>query len=539
MRNTKIIYRLLFGLLIIMITGCNHWLDINKDPNNPTDVPLNQLLPTIQVDIAGSVGMSTGGLSNYTELYTHQMVQRGTSNNDYGFNGSDFGVITPWLLLYTRPLTDIRQVISKAKETKSWHYLGVAEILKAYVFIVLVDLYGNVPYTEANLGAEKPYPRYDDGEAVYKDVLNLLDDGIANLSKESALTPLNDDLFYGGGDQALPKWRKFAKTLKLKMYNQARLVWDVSSEVNALVSEGDLIGPGEDFEFRYGTSVSPDNRNPGYSQEYAPGQAFNYVSPYFFEIMRGIDTFFPENIYLGINDPRIPYYFYNQLAPGQLAENPTSYKNGQFVSIYAFSYNIDPNEGFDQHASQTVLGLYPIGGRYDNGQGGAVNFNEAGDTPQRILTYFQVKYIEAELALEGLIPGNARTYFEEAIRASFDKVNEVAQAASAPVIAQSDIDAYVNAVLAKYDAGNNNRKLQHIMTQKWIASFGYGIDSYSDYRRTGYPVLHDGNTDNLSVTVRTRAYPLSFPWVTTDLETNPNAPKQKEVSSYRVFWDKN
>ncbi|HLF35912.1 MAG TPA: SusD/RagB family nutrient-binding outer membrane lipoprotein, partial [Cyclobacteriaceae bacterium] len=281
------------------------------------------------------------------------------------------------------------------------------------------------------------------------------------------------------------------------------------------------------------------SRNPAYSQEYTQGLHFDYISPYFFEIMRGINTFFPENIYMGITDPRIPYYFYNQLAPGESAENPTAYKNGEFVSIYTFSFNIDPNEGFDQSSSQTVLGLYPIGGRFDNGQGGDANFNGVGDTPQRILTYYQLKYIQAELALTGVIAGNARGFFEEGIRASFDKVNEVADEANAPVISESSIDNYVSDVLAEYDAGNNSRKLEHIITQKWIANFGYGIDSYTDYRRTGYPALYDGNTDNLNVTVRGRSYPLSFPWVTANLDINPNAPRQKDVTAYRVFWDIN
>ncbi|HLF33414.1 MAG TPA: SusD/RagB family nutrient-binding outer membrane lipoprotein, partial [Cyclobacteriaceae bacterium] len=297
MNTKKIIIGILTGLWLVALSGCNNWLDINEDPNNPVDVPLHQLMPTIQVDIAGAVGMSVGGLGDFTSMYTHQTVQRGNSQNDYGFNGGDFGVSIPWNIFYTRALTDIRQVISKAEELEAWHYKGVAEILQAYIYSVLVDIYGDVPFTEANLGSEKPYPVYDDGESVYTGVLGLLDDGIANLAKVSTLTTANDDLFYGGGAQSLPKWRKFAKTLKLKLYNQARLAWDVSSEVNALLTENDLIGQGEDFEFQYGTSISPDSRNPAYSQEYTPGLHFDYISPYFFEIMRGINTFYPENIY--------------------------------------------------------------------------------------------------------------------------------------------------------------------------------------------------------------------------------------------------
>ncbi|MBR9997789.1 MAG: SusD/RagB family nutrient-binding outer membrane lipoprotein [Cyclobacteriaceae bacterium] len=537
----KYIVLMLIGFSVLILPGCNDWLDINEDPNNPTDVPLNQILPTIQVDVAGAVGMSVGGLSHFTSLYTHQITERGNSQNDYAFNGSDFGVTIPWSLFYPRALTDISKVIEKGTEQEAWHYVGVAQILQAFIYSVLVDMYGDVPFYEANLGAEQPFPAYDDGEAVYNEVLTLLDEGIANLAKESTLTPLNDDLFYGGGDSAMDRWRKFAKTLKLKLYNQARLAWDVSGDVSALISEGDLIGPGEDFEFQYGTSAAPDNRNPAYTQEYTPGAAFYYVSPYFYEIMTGQNSFFPVegNPYLTVTDPRVPYYFYNQLEPGEAAENPTSYKDGEFVSIYAFSFNIDPNEGFDQASSKSVLGLYPIGGRYDDGEGGIADFNGAASTPQRILTYFQRKFIEAELALTGETSGNARDLFEEALQASFDKVNEVAAAAGSPEMDETEVDDYISFILDAWDTGNDNIKMKQLMTQKWIASFGYAVDIYTDYRRTGYPQLHDGNTDNLNVTSRTRDYPLAYPWVTDNLEINPNAPAQKNVSNYRVFWDAN
>jgi hypothetical protein len=107
---------ILVGIFLLVFQGCNDWLDINEDPNNPTDVPLNQILPTIQVDVAGAVGMATGGLSHYTSLYMHQITERGNSQNDYAFNGDDFGVSIPWALLYPRALTDIREVIRKGVE---------------------------------------------------------------------------------------------------------------------------------------------------------------------------------------------------------------------------------------------------------------------------------------------------------------------------------------------------------------------------------------------------------------------------------------
>lgn len=539
MKLKYIISSILF-ITAVLFGGCD--LNINEDPNNPSTVPESQLLTAVEIDLAGAVGTSVGGLSGYTSAMAHQMFQRGSTHQDYDLQGTDFEVITPWNILYSRLLTDIRQIqaLAIAKEgEENWHYAGVAQIIKAYAFSILVDVWGDVPFSEANLGAEVRAPKYDQGSAIYPQIFAMIDEGMANLDKSSLLSPGADDLIYNGD---LIKWKKFARTLKLKLYNQIRMVQDVSSEVNALLQdESLLIGPDDDFEFPYGNVVSPMTRNPGYQQEYTPGGAYYYINPFFFEIMNGQNTFFPQegNLYEGIADPRIPYYFYNQLAPGQDAENPTAYKNGEFVSIYMFSFNIDPNEGFDQSSSQTVAGLYPLGGKYDDGAGGIASFNGAGDVSQRMLTYFARLYIQAELAIAGVTSQDPKALLELAMDASFDKVDEVAAAAGAPLLATADVDSYKTAVLALYDAADDETKLRHIMTQKWIASYGFGIDSYSDIRRTGFPLIHDGNTDNLNVTQRTRDYPLSYPWKSDDLDVNANAPKQKNIRTANVFWDAN
>jgi hypothetical protein len=535
-------------LLIFTMSACSDYLDINRDPNNPTDVTLALLLPYSQAAIVGAVDNTAGGLTSHTQTIMGQYTQRGLMS-DYGLQANDFPIQIAWAQFYSEALTDLNLVISKGTDQESWHYVGIGQVMKAYFFSVAVDLWGDVPFSEAGLGSANPFPTYDDGEDVYDGIFTLLDDAIVNFEKDAPVP--TSDLFYGGdADQ----WKKLAKTLKLKLLNQKRLVEDVTAEVTALVAEGDLILDIEDdWQLPYGTSISPENRNPGFVQEWTAGGQFYYIDPYFFETMSGTESFFPGgNIFQGISDPRIPYYFFDQLATADdaAAQNPCAYcpsKSGTpFLSIYAFSFNIDPNEGFDQGRSQTVPGLYPIGGKYNDGNGGqaanastltAGQVTGPGNVPQRLLTSFQTKYILAELAFEGLIPGDPRTYLEDAITDSFDKVNQVAPLGSAPLISNADITTYVNDVLAVYDGGG--AELQVIMTQKWIASFGYGIDSYNDYRRTGFPVLHDGDTDNLLVTDRTRSFPVSFPHELQDLIVNPNAPPQRVIATDRVFWDPN
>ena len=550
----QLLYKIFAFAVVLSMTACSDFLDINEDPNNPSDAKLSDILPSVQVNLAGAFGASAGGLGNFTSMYIHHTVQRGNNQNDYGFQGGDFGVSTPWRLVNTFALNDLEQMLTKATEVNSGPYLGVGKLMKAYIYSIMVDMYGDIPFSEAQTGAENLFPNFDDDAAIYTAIFEMIDAAILDLEGTSTFTPGTDDLFYGGD---LDKWTRFGKTLKLKLLTQTRLVNDVSKDVLDLLAEGDLIGAGEDFEMQYGTATAPENRNPAYAQEYAAGGARNYISPYFFEIMNGLSTFHDNDIYQNMVDPRVPYYFFNQIgeiSAGSPPENPCSYcygynQGGNFVvqvpelqgsgmlGIYMFSFNIDPNEGFDQSSSQTVLGLYPIGGRFDDGNGGAVNFNGQADTPQRLLTYYARKFLEAELALTGISDGDARAEFQTAMEAAFAKVDEVASAAGAPALVDSLVTQYIDDVLVKFDAADDAGKLEHIMTQKWIATFGFGVDAYTDFRRTGYPRLHDPNTDNLNVTSSGRLYPVAFPYPQTEIDRNPNAPAQRNITTDGVFWD--
>ena len=554
-------YKVVAAFLCFGMLSCeSDFLDINEDPNNPTDVSLELLLPSAQLDLAGTMGTNGGGLSYITTIYMSQWVERRPTTNDYAIQGANFGNTAPWLVLYTRALADIEIIIQKGTELEAYPYVGISQIMKAFAYSIMVDIWADVPFSEAH----KPdilLPKYDNGEDIYPQLFALLDEGIANLQKESVYEAGVDDVFYGGDPDL---WIKFANSVKLKMYNQIREVQDVSVEVAALLNEGNLITNGsEDFQMAFGTSAGPDNRNPGYAQEWNAGGANYQISPYFYETMANLNTFNHRNYGgdIDIEDPRIPYYFYNQIAEvseDDSPENPCSYcfgyidaGSGNFitmvpelqgtgmVSIYPFSLNIDPNEGYDQGASQTVSGLYPLGGEFDDGDGGASSFARGNpQVPQRILTYYALKFVEAELYLTGVVNGDHRAALEEAISASFEKVNGIAASVGSPLIADADVQEYVDAVLFDYDTDDETGKLEHIMTQKWIASFGFGPDMYTDYRRTGFPVLHDGNTDNLSFTIRNREFPNSFPWPTANLQVNSNAPAQKLVTSpeAKPFW---
>ncbi|RSK24277.1 SusD/RagB family nutrient-binding outer membrane lipoprotein [Hymenobacter metallilatus] len=508
----------LLGLLALG-TGCNDFLDVNTDPLNPTQVESPLLLAASQAAMSTYLGQSVNGLSQPTSAIMQQLVN--TRIGSYTLTGQSFE--NEWAGLYTDALSNNEQIIRQSTASQQWAYVGIAQIQKAYMFSQMVDMWGDIPYSEALQGAANRAPRYDDDAQIYDDLFRLLDEGIANLAKAPNST-ISGDLIYNGN---LTRWRQLASTIKLKLYNQVRLVRNVQQPVAALLTAGDLLPSGGDFEFRYGASTQPDNRNLGFIGDYANSGRENSINPRFFQLMKSR------------TDPRIPYYFYNQVT--STVAQTVDFQDGKFISTRFGS--VGPNAATNNSSLRTLQGLYPIGGKYDNNAGGlATQSSGKGVVAQRFLPFFSRKFIEAELQLMVLSnPTAARQAYEEGIRAAFDKVNAIATADGSPVISATSISTYVTAALTRYtNAATDTDKLRQIMTEKYIASFGSGLDLYTDYRRTNLaPVIISADDDNDAQTVATGPFPLRLPYRQSDLLANPNAPAQVNVATDRIFWDPN
>jgi hypothetical protein len=531
------------ALVVASATGCSDFLDINTDPNSPLNAKLSLVLPTAETVIFEALGNGAGGMSDLTSQFVHQTVQRNTSNF-YFFAGNEFNIASAWPNLYSGALKDIDVMIETATERESWHYLGVAQTLKAYTFSMMVDMWGKAVFFEFGKGTENPFPSFDDGEQIYPELFNLLNQATTNLAQASQESVGADDLIYGGNEA---NWIKLANSLKLKLYNQVRntSLYDAAAVADIMTNASLMADVDDGFKLLYGTSNNPENRHPLFNQDYVQNNA-NYIDPYFFLIMAGDGQF--NDVLEGIEDPRIPYYFYDQLADGEAPQNPTtSAYFGNFLSIWFASLNIDPNEGFDQAQSQTLVGLYPAGGAYNDSTGVTAgvavgqNAGLGGAGYQRLYPYLADLYTRAELALTKGAPGDHRAFFEAGLQASFAEVKEMIDMAGIPGNVVTDyltkVDNYIADVMTRYDAADNAGKLELIITQKWIGSFGFSLDSYTDYRRTGYPIMFDPATDNNPFTILNRAYPVSLSYFTDDLQINPNADAQRNPATDKVFWD--
>ncbi|MGY3088846.1 hypothetical protein ACVWYF_001886 [Hymenobacter sp. UYAg731] len=539
--------------VLIAAPGCKDFYDVNVNPLAPTKAELFSLLPVTQVAMATGLGDSPSGMSQYTMALMQQLASA-RSIGTFQQAGDSFS--NEWSSLYTDMLVNNQQIITQGTTEQSWTYVGIAQIQRAFVFSQMVDMWGSLPYSQALQGGTIGTPRFDSDMEVYnggsgiQSLFSLIDEGIANLAKSAPVAGLpKADLIYGGDKD---KWARFGRSLKLKLYNQIRKTRNVAADVTPLLT-ADLIKSGEDFELKYGTSINPDNRNLGFIADYATPGRENRINPNFYLSMKaGTDRYYTGNV--GAPDPRVRYYFFNQVPDNATVVTPQDFVSGNFVTV-RFGSN-GPYIGTVASNLITLPGLYPVGGRYDDGKGGTASATSSiagtvsakGVVAQRLHTYFSRKYTEAELQLTVLNDNNAATNaLQAAVQASFDKVNSIAIADGSPVIGQTLVTAYLNAALAAFNRSGATieDKLEVIMYEKYVASFGYGVDMYTDFRRTFHPRIKvPGNSeptrgiidDNDPATVSTGPFPRRLYYPINDLLVNPNGPQTQD--SKPIFWDK-
>ena len=140
-------YIMLFFILTSLV-GCNSWLDVNNDPNNPQDVPMALLLPTVEFNAVNIVcsGSSSGGLGEDLGVYTHQLSTRENANV-YNANGNEFFIGLSWGYMYNNTLQICDIIIDKALKTDAPYYAGIGLIIKAYAFSQYVDVFGDIPFS--------------------------------------------------------------------------------------------------------------------------------------------------------------------------------------------------------------------------------------------------------------------------------------------------------------------------------------------------------------------------------------------------------
>lgn len=504
MKNKLLITIVSVGLLV---SGCkDSFFDINENPNKPTNpvVKPNYLLPMVIEQTAVRMGTQYSFAASWTGYYG-----RGSSfgqtlpleNYDITSNFE----ITHWastsvsMNTWYDVLMDADFLEKKGRSTGEEFYVGTAKVMKAIGFMYLVDLYNNVPYSDALKGDGSVAPKYDKGEDIYKDLLVQLDSA-RMIFKSSNLAVSDDakkaDILFGGD---LTKWRKLANTQSLKLLiHQSEFKKDPKEELAKITSDGSgFIESGKTAKLSIAFSNDRYKVNPVYStyvadETGATTDGFNRVSPYLL------------NRYKSNNDIRYQYLFLPAVKP------------------------VDPKEPW---APGKALGGATVVGTVSTQESRVVGKGILADGTQPLWLFTSIEslFLQAEAVQRGWIVGDAKTSYENAVKESFSYLNVTNSTVESAKLLSSS---------ASWASATN--KLELIINQKYLALPSINnFEAWVDYRRLGYPkdvpLTQNVSAGNRKIPLRL-SYPQSeYSYNSTNVRAQGNIDTQKSG----IFWDIN
>lgn len=429
MKITK--YILISVITTILLVRCdNNFERINKNVDDPTIIPSSMIIGTVVRNIANELYSTFNGLEHGETWVQHiSMVQY---NDPERYKPRITTMDNLWNVFYTAA-SNANQIYLLATDEGNETNQGVALVLQAYCFSMLTDFYGDVPYTEALKEAEVNFaPVYDTQEVVYTGLLALLDQAIPLLSSGNGTTDANMDILYAGDAS---KWIKFAASLKFRALMRISSKKDVSSELQALVSSGNLFSSTDNEAKLVYLSESPE-ANPIYETVVAGGRAE-------FKIAETL-----MNQLTSTSDPRLPVYAQKAVATNSYVGKPSGYEESPF-----------PGYGYDDVSA--------IGTKYLE-----------ATAPGYFMSYSELLFLMAEAAQKGYISGGtdaAKAYYNGGVQNSMSE-NGVG----------GEYAQYINRGGIAFNATD---ALKQIGTQKWLALFCQGFEAWTEWRRTGFPAL--------------------------------------------------
>jgi hypothetical protein len=364
----------------------------------------------------------------------------GSTNDRYGWKPIN------WNVYYTSA-RDAQNLEQFGKEIGNSNYEGIGLLLKTYIFSILTDLYGDVPYSEALKGKQDTFkPKYDKQEDIYPQLIAELEKASLLINPQNA-KPITGDILFGGD---LLKWKKFANSLIIRLLMRISNKKNIQVEISKIVAEGIIMtSPSDDAGIKTGSFVD------------------------FIGFTRGDDAFdnyrmslFLDNNLHEIQDPRLKVMF--RATDASINTDTVAYRgmpNGLQDGLYL---------------GNAVKFVSRLGTRY------RVNGIERAN----FMLYSELQFLLAEAAEKGWINASAETHYLNGIQADMARYE---------VNMGND---YLQHPKVKYE-GTKTEKLEKIGFQKWIALFFVGTEAWIDWRRTGFPkispALRNLNQDKIPV----------------------------------------
>ena len=422
-------------IAILSVSSCTKDFEkMNVDPNNPTSLGPQFLLPYA---LETSIDRAWGGRTRFERLNLDgaMLWMQYLSRNIYSNEGDNYGLSPAfynnnWKALFNDGLTNYQRIITLSQPGGKYanaNYEGIGLVMRTWTFSLLTDIYGPMPYTDALKGtiADPIYSPTYDSMETIYAGM-LADLKTANEKLSVSGPAVSGDILYNGD---ILKWKKFANSLRLRLAN--RQAAKKPAESKTIMAE--ILSDATKYPV---FTSNADNASLKTTEVLSSNNEFYLVM---------------------VNDSRTDWSMSKTLVDKLTALNDAR------LTVYA-----QPNKdgkylghanGLPDAIATTYLGVSSNIGSY---------FIQK-TSPEVLMTFAELNLILAEAAQDGDISGSAQTYFEKGVAASFSQYGLTASA------------DYLKGVGAVSKA--------KIMEQKWIALFGQGLEAWTEYRRTGLPVL--------------------------------------------------
>jgi len=365
-----------------LITSCGKLEDLNKNIKDPASVPGETLFTNAQQRMVRQVVSTNVNLNNFRLFvqYWTETTYTDESNYDLTTRTTPDNLWDLFYLIALKNFDEAAKVIAATPlgadpESVKKNKLAIIEVMKVYCFDVLVETFGDVPYSEA-LDISKPLPKYDDGLTVFKDLMVRLDAAIANMDDAVGSFGIADNIYEG--DVTL--WKKFANSLKLRMALVLADKEDATAKT-AVESAAPNVYTSNADNAKMVFLSNPPYQNPVYIDLVASAR----------------HDFVPANTIIdsmnSLNDPRRPFYF-------------TQFEGAYVGGVYGASN--------DYLAYSHVADLI-----------------QTPTFPGTVFDYAEVEFLLAEAVERGYnVGGTAEEHYNNAITASIEDWGGTAQEAT-------------------------------------------------------------------------------------------------------------
>jgi hypothetical protein len=508
----------LAAALTSVASSCNSFLDINTNPNAATSVTPNQLLANA-LTVTGTNYVTYNAYANFAAGYWGKSNGVSGYNEERTYNYSSAYYAGLWTNTYDN-LNDYQLIRTSVMASSYPNHAAIARIMQVYNWLLLVDEYGDIPYTNALQGSANTAPSYDKAADIYKDLIVQLKGAITDINAATAGTkPTTDDVVFGGD---MTKWKQFANSLRLRILlresstNDAALNAYVKTEMTTLQSATDGFIT-TDVIVQPGYAASSGQQNPFYNTYGFAVGSTNVTSTYNFTL----PTNFLLNLYQNNKDSRI-----------------TQEYNLNNTGVYRGT-----NLGEPTPPSKTTGSTFLVGGTY----------LRSPNQPTVLMLLAEHLFSKSEAEFRTLLTGDAQADYLNGIRASFQTTYRTSTSATGPVPVTSTTqsEAYLKANVGNglvdwmatttpatdaYGVLTTGTRpvstLEKIITQKWLAEATIAAtEGWDDYRRTSLPPIP------ISREASTAQFPTRLLYPQSEVNTNATNVPSGITQYTHIFWD--